>query len=179
MTLVIYAGRHGTTKRYAEWIAGAVGAELLPLRDVRPAMLENYDTVVFGAAVYSGRITGVEFIKAYLETLKKHGLILFTVGLTMPGDDASFQSMLSRNLTREEMEGVSAYYFLGAIYYKELKQAERIKMWILKTSLKNKTARSRVESDILESYNGKLDYSNRKYIRPLVDELRRREAAGP
>ena len=175
MILVIYAGKYGTTKRYADWIAEAVGADLCPLQKATPAMLKNYDTVVYGAAVYNGTITGVEFVKKNLEELKKHNFILFTVGLTLPGDDASFHVMLDQNLDAAQQEGISTYYFLGAIRYKNLRRNEKMKMWLLKTAIKKKTARSPVEADILEYYNGVLDYSNEQYVQPLVEELRRRE----
>jgi flavodoxin len=45
---VIYGTKHGTTKRYAEWIAEELGAALFAGNEIRPGELQNYDCVVFG-----------------------------------------------------------------------------------------------------------------------------------
>jgi len=171
LNVVIYAGKYGTTACYASWIAEKTGADLYPIQQVTPKMLESYDRIIFGGAVYGGEIQGIRFLKKNLEMLKRHRLILFTVGLTMPNDDVAFQEMLSRNLSEEEKEGISTYHFLGAIYYKSLSAKEKMMMWVLKSSLSKKAARSPVEADIVEYYNGELDYTNESYVAPLVDEI--------
>lgn len=175
MNIVIYAGKYGATACYANWIAEKTGADLYPLQQVTPKMLRSYDRIIFGGAVYGGEIRGIRFLKKNLEMLKQHRLILFTVGLTMPGDEAAFQTMLSRNLTEEEKEGISTYHFLGAIYYKRLSAKEKMMMWVLKSSISKKDVRSPVEADVVEYYNGELDYTDESYVVPLVDEILRDE----
>lgn len=97
-------------------------------------------------------------------------MILFTVGLTMPGDEAAFHSVLERNLSPAELEGIRAYHFLGAVQFKKLNGKERM-MWLLKSAISKKQVRSQVESDILECYNGELDYANEAYVDDLVKEI--------
>ncbi|MCI9121973.1 MAG: hypothetical protein HFG00_10700 [Oscillibacter sp.] len=171
MTLVIYAGKYGTTKRYAQWIAQQTDGDLYPVQRVTAKLLLRYDTVVYGGAVYNGVIQGLRFVKKHLAALKERRLILYTVGLTMPGDEASFQAMLSRNLTPEELEGIRTFHFLGAIRFKGLNTREKLMMWLLKSAVSKKHARSPVEADLLECYNGELDYANEAYVKDLVAEL--------
>lgn len=172
LTLVIYAGKYGTTERYAQWIAKELRADLYPLYRVTGKTLLRYDTVIYGGAVYNGAIQGIRFLKKHLAELKARRLILFTVGLTMPGDEAAFHAMLDRNLSPEEQEGLRAYHFLGAIRFKKLNPKEKLMLWLLKSAIAKKDRRSPVEADLLEYYNGELDYADKSYVRDLVKEAR-------
>lgn len=177
MTLVIYAGRHGTTERYARWIAEKTGADLYPVQQVTSKTLLRYDAIVYGGAVYGGTIEGIAFLKKHLDDLKEHPFFLFTVGLTMPGDDAAFSAMLERNLTAEQLKGIRLYHFLGAIRFKALAPGERLMMWMLKKTISKKPVRSPIEQDIVDYYNGELDYSNETYIADLAADILRESPA--
>lgn len=175
LTLIIYAGKYGTTKRYAEWIAEKTEADVYPLHQVTARTLRRYDTIVYGGAVYGGKIQGISFVKKHLEELKRRNLILFTVGLTMPGDEAAFRNMLDRNLDAAQQAGIRTYHFLGAIRFKQLDPKEKMMMWLLKSAILKKASRSQVEADLLECYNGELDYANEAYVEDLVKEVLRDE----
>ena len=47
-TLVLYFSKTGNTKKYAEEIAMATHADLLPAPKFKPKMIKDYDTIVFG-----------------------------------------------------------------------------------------------------------------------------------
>lgn len=173
MTLIIYAGKYGTTERYAKWIAEKTGADVYPVHQVTTKKLKQYDTVVYGGAVYGGTIQGIRFLKKHLTELKQRNLILFTVGLTMPGDEKSFQAMLDRNLDRQQQAGIRTYYFLGTIRFQKLNSKEKMMLWLLKSAILKKTDRSQVESDLVECYNGELDYANEAYVADLVGAVSR------
>ena len=175
MTLIIYAGKYGTTERYASWISEKTGADIYPLYQVTSRMLKRYNTIVYGGAVYGGKILGLSFLKKHLDELKKHQLILFTVGLTMPGDEKAFRYMLDRNLDHDQQAGLRTYHFLGAIRFKQLNPKEKMMMWLLKSAILKKAFRSQVEADLLECYNGELDYANEAYVEDLVKEVLRNE----
>ena len=176
MTLIIYAGKYGTTARYARWIAEKTGADVYPLHQVASRTLRRYDTIIYGGAVYGGKIQGLSFLKKHLDELKQHRLILFTVGLTMPGDEAAFRNMLDRNLDAGQQAGIRTYHFLGAIRFKQLSPKEKMMMWLLKSAILKKASRSQVEADLLECYNGELDYANEAYVEDLVKEVLQDEA---
>lgn len=57
-TVVIYRSKYGSAKRYAEWIAQEVKADLFDGSKVSPADLEKYDTIVFGGSLYAVGILG-------------------------------------------------------------------------------------------------------------------------
>lgn len=45
---VVYQSHYGTTKKYAEWIAQALDADLLNRKKVSVSELSQYGTIIFG-----------------------------------------------------------------------------------------------------------------------------------
>lgn len=176
---VVYTSRNGSTQRYAEWIAEACSADLFPLENAVIDDLVEYGTVVFGGCVYNGIIDGISFLKNNESLLERTRLIVFTVGLTQPGDEAAFQQVLRRNFAPEEQNRFHIYHFLGALDYRKMKLLQRLMMRLLKKSIQKKPPelRSRLETYLLDSYGGKADFTDRTYIRPLVEEVLSEPAA--
>ena len=96
---------------------------------------------------------------------------MFAVGLTQPGDDAAFEEVLNRNFTPEEREGITFFHFPGAIDYKKLSFIQRGMMRMLKKAIQKRPAgnRSQMEQYILDSYGGRVDFTNFAYVKPLAD----------
>lgn len=172
---VVYTSRCGSTKRYAEWIAKECGAKLVPFEEADLDQLVKCDTVIYGGCVYSGVIQGIQFIKNNRDLLEHVQLVVYAVGLTMPGDEAAFAQVLDRNFTPEEREGITFFHFPGALDYKKLSFFQKTFMRILKKSIQKKPAeaRSKMEGYILESYGGKVDFTNAAYVKPLVQFVRK------
>ena len=174
---VVYATKYGSTQRYAQWIAEELGAELVSFEKADINQLALCDTVIFGSCVYAGRIQGINFMKNNRDTLEHTRLLIFTVGLTQPGDEVAYQQVLDKNFTEEERKGLQFFHFPGALDYKKMNFMERHMMRILKGSIKKKPEekRNQMEAYILETYGGKIDFTNRAYIEPLVKTARERE----
>ena len=62
------------------------------------------------------------------------------------------------------------------LFFKQLSPKEKMMMWLLKSAILKKASRSQVEADLLECYNGELDYANEAYVEDLVKEVLRDEA---
>ena len=60
---VIYAGKYGTTERYARWIAEETGGELMPESGVSVKALADKDVIIFGGAIHAGAILGIQTLK--------------------------------------------------------------------------------------------------------------------
>lgn len=173
-TAVVYATRNGSTKRYAQWIARDCGADLIALEEADIDQLALYDTLVYGGCVYSGAIQGISFVKNNRDLLRHTRLVVFTVGLTQPGDETAFAQVLDRNFTEEERQGIRFFHFPGALDHQKMSLRQKGMMWLLKKSIqkKPKEARSQIEGYILESYGGKVDFTNAAYVKPLVRFVR-------
>lgn len=171
---VVYVSRNGSTKRYAEWIARDCGADLIPLEEAVIDRMALYETLVYGGCVYSGVIQGISFIKNNRDLLERVRLVVFTVGLTQPGDETAFAQVLDRNFTEEERRGIRFFHFPGALDYKKMNFLQSGMMRLLKKSIQKKLPedRSQIEGYILESYGGKVDFTNAAYVKSLVKYVR-------
>lgn len=61
--IVIYTSQTGFTKRYAEWIAQAAGADCLELSAAKKKDLAEYDAVIFGGWACAGSISKIAWFK--------------------------------------------------------------------------------------------------------------------
>jgi menaquinone-dependent protoporphyrinogen IX oxidase len=179
--IVVYATQFGSTQRYAEWIAKDCGAKLVPVENTTIDEMAEYETVIFGAPVYAGRIWYISLIKDNRELLANSRVVVFTTGLTEPGDDVAFQEVLKRNFTDEEQKGIHFFHFPGALDFKKMNFMQKNIMRVLKRAIKKKAAekRSKMESYILEYYGGLLDFTNYAYIKPLVKYVQNGDGALP
>ncbi|MBN2415961.1 flavodoxin [bacterium] len=80
-TLILYATKHGCTERCAHKIGEHLpgGAEIRPLKQVNPAILDKYDTVVLGGSIHAGRVQGAvkKFAARHSAALREKKLGLF------------------------------------------------------------------------------------------------------
>jgi len=170
---VVYTSRQGSTRQYAQWVAHECSAKLFELKEAVIDDLCEYDIVVFGSCVYNGLIDGISFIKNNRDLLRDSRLFIFTVGLTQPGDETAYEQVLERNFTPEEREGLRFYHFLGVLDFGKMSLMQRLMMRLLKKSIQRKpeAARSQLESYVLKAYGGRVDFTNRACIKPLVEEV--------
>lgn len=74
---VVYQSHYGTTKKYAEWIAQALDADLLNRKKVSVSELSQYGMIIYGGGLYAGGLLGIDLVS---KSKFKH-LVVFTVGL--------------------------------------------------------------------------------------------------
>ena len=61
-TIIIYHSQTGFTKRYAQWIAEASGADCFELSAARKKDLDAYDTIVYGGWACAGGISKLSWV---------------------------------------------------------------------------------------------------------------------
>ena len=86
-TIVIYKSKTGFTKRYAEFIAEDLDAEIYELQEIKIEDINKYDTIVYGGGLYAGSINGIDFINKNIDNFKKHKIIVFATGLCTGNND--------------------------------------------------------------------------------------------
>jgi menaquinone-dependent protoporphyrinogen oxidase len=102
--LLAYATRYGSTQEVAETITAALReagfeVDIQPMQEVR--MLDNYDAVVLGAAIYNTRWhpDAHHFLSQHQETLRQRPVAIFALGPLSTSDAAMLRSR--RQLDRE------------------------------------------------------------------------------
>ena len=96
-TLVIYESQSGNTKRYAEDIAKAVSADILPRKKFKAKMIKNYDVIVFGGWVRGTQIVGLNDFLAFYDDMDGKDIIIFSVGMSMATPEMR-KNLISSNI---------------------------------------------------------------------------------
>ena len=177
--LVLYKSKHGSTKRYAEWIADALDAEIVPAspRTFRDwsEQIRTYDMLIYGGNINGQGINGLESFRAYLR--KEHidrPVTYFCVG-SYPPFESTLQTHLEMNFVGEDdLSLIHLFYFRGRLDYLGLDWLEKRLMGGLFKAIEKKYPEDRtdVEAELLEAYYDDVDWSKKEYIDPLVEYVK-------
>jgi menaquinone-dependent protoporphyrinogen IX oxidase len=124
-TVVIYKSKTGFAKRYAEWIAGELAADLYESSQITIAQITAYDTVIYGGGLYISGINGVELITKNLDILQGKRIVVFGVGAT-PGREEEIREVQDANFTPEQQQQIRFFYLRGGYDYNKLKPVDKV-----------------------------------------------------
>ncbi|SKC91931.1 flavodoxin domain-containing protein [Maledivibacter halophilus] len=171
---VIYKSKYGSTKKYANWIAGKVGGDIFEVSNVKVKKLFSYDTIIFGGGLYASGINGVSTITKNFEKLKDKNLVVFTIGLARTDDKEIFNPIIQKNFTEQMTKKIKFFHFRGGIDYKDLSFMHKTMMAMLKKMVSKKKPEELSEDDkgILETYGKKVDFTDINTIEPLIEYVK-------
>ncbi len=169
-TVVIYESRYGHTKKYAQWIAEEVKADIFEKSQINIENLNKYNTIVYGGGLYASGISGISFITKNYEKLINKRIIVFTVGLASTDIEEVFTPILDKSFSDDMQKNIEFFHFRGGIDYKNLSLTHKSMMFMMKTIISKKDAKELSEDDkqLLATYGEKVDFLDKKTIMPLV-----------
>ena len=168
-TIVIYKSKTGFTKKYAEWIAEELSADIFDASKVNINMLNKYDTIVYGGSLYAVGIIGVKLIKKNINKLKDKRLVVFATGAS-PSRDNDINQIINKNFTVDEQKYIKFFYLRGGFNYKKLNPFDKFLMTLLKWKIKSKKQKelSADEIGMLAVYDKPVDFTARKNIDEII-----------
>lgn len=169
-TAVIYNSQTGFTRRYAQWIAEAAGAECLELSEAKRRDLSSYDAIVFGGWARAGGIAGLDWFKARMDQWGGKKLVVFCVGGS-PIDSPEIEPALNRNFTEAERKKVDVFYCPGGFNYEKMPLASKLMMKLFLKTLKAKKDQTEEEREMVRMISSSYDISDKKYIEPILNCL--------
>lgn len=169
-TIVIYTSQTGFTKRYAQWIAEATGADCLALSAAKKKNLDAYEALVFGGWACAGGISKLGWFKGNLDRWPDKKLITFCVGAS-PMDSPEVEPALRRNFTDSERERISVFYCPGGLNYEKMPAPSRLMMKIFVRTLKAKKDKTEMDQEMIKMLSDSYDISDRKYIEPILEAI--------
>lgn len=170
-TVVIYKSKTGFAKKYAQWIAGELSADIFEGSKVTVEMLTDYDTVIYGASLYAVGINGVKFITNNLDKLKDKKIVVFATGVT-PSRASDIEKVRDSNFTAEQQEYIKFFYLRGGFDYNRLTVIDKVLMTLLKWKIKCKKELTPDEKGMLAVYNKPVDYMLKKNIDPIINYVK-------
>ena len=170
-TIVIYYSQTGFTKRYAQWIAEAAGADCLELGAAKKKDFTAYEAIIFGGWACGGRISKINWFKGNLDKWGHKKLIAFCVGAS-PVDSPKIELALKGNFHESELERVSVFYCPGGLNYEKMPAASKLMMKMFIKMLRAKKDKTEAEEEMIRMISGSYDISDKKYIAPILECLR-------
>ena len=170
-TIVIYNSQTGFTKRYAEWIAEAAGADCLELSAAKKKDLAAYDAIIFGCWACAGNISKLSWFKGNIDRWAGKKLIAFCVGAS-PIDNPEIDIALKRNLNESESKKVKIFYCPGGLNYEKMSTPSKLMMKMFVKKLKAQKDKTEAEQIMVKMISSSYDISDRKYIEPILQYLK-------
>lgn len=117
-TMVLYASAYGSTRRYAEYIANALACPAADIRRIKPQVIAEVDTVIFGGWLCGGAVAGSRALEARREQLAGKSLIAFVTGVGDYAGTSRMNDIIASNFSAVVPERV--FYLRGDICYRRM-----------------------------------------------------------
>ncbi|MBC2578850.1 flavodoxin domain-containing protein [Clostridium sp. DJ247] len=170
-TVVIYKSKTGFAKKYAEWIAEELSADIFEFSKVTTNMLTSYDTVIYGGSLYAVGINGVKLITQNLDKLKGKKVVVFATGAS-PSREEVISEVRNKNFTSEQQKYIRFFYLRGGFDYSKLKPFDKVLMtllkWKIKWKIKGKKKSTPDERGMLTIYDKPTDFTRKKNIDEII-----------
>ena len=170
-TLVLYKTSSGFTRKYAEWIAEELSADIFDVAKFDANKLDDYDNVVYGGSLHAVGIIGVKFITKNLDRLKGKKLAVFATGAS-PVREEVIREVRDKNFTQEQQKYIRFFYLRGGFDINKLKFIDKLLMTLFKWVIQRKKELTPDEKGMLEAYKKPVDYTRRQNIGEIVSYIK-------
>ena len=170
-TVVVYKSLSGFTKKYSEWIAQELRADLSGAKKIDIDKLLEYDIIIYGGSLHAAGISGVNIIKNNLNKLRGKNIIIFTTGASPP-KESTISEVRNRNFSVEEQKQIQFYYFRGGFDFNKLDFTNKILMTLFKWRIQLKRDRTSDEKGMLAAYSKPADFTKKENIGGLLEYVR-------
>lgn len=169
-TIVIYNSQTGFTKRYAQWIAEAAGADCMELSEAKKKSMDAYDAIVFGSWACAGGISKLGWFKGNMDKWADKKLIVFCVGAS-PIDSPEIEPAMNRNFKESERKRISVFYCPGGFNYEKMSASSKLMMKMFIKALKARKNKTEEDEEMIRMISSSYDISDKKYIEPILECL--------
>lgn len=173
-TLIIYTSQTGFTKKYAQWIADEMGADIFNLKDARKKekdFFDGYEAIAYGGWAMASNAVGVKWFLDKSADWNDKRLAIVCVGAS-PNSNPDVEEALHNILTDEQRTRMKAFYCQGGVNYDRMTLPSKLAMRWFVSLLKKKKNASKKEKDMASLLSSSYDISDIKYTEPVVAYLK-------
>lgn len=155
---ILYSGKFGSTRQYAEWLGEATG---LPVFDIRKDPPEPwfYDLLILGTSIIVGKPTIANWMKKHWPQLHGRDFLLFSVSGSAP-DDPDLDTWMHRHLGEDILSEVTYVPLRGRLDPDELPWWIRMMLKLAAKAMKDPEAQKRMTEGF--------DYMDRDSLKPIL-----------
>lgn len=166
--VVLYQSKYGSTRKYAQWLAGELACDLIETKKARLEQVQNYDVVILGGGVYASGILGFSFLKKNFSKLKEKKLAVFAVGAS-PYDEKMLDVFRAHNF-KGELARIPLFYCRGAWNEEKMTWLDRKLCGMLKRMVAKKDPATYEpwEAALMEA-SGNCDWTDQEALKPIIE----------
>ena len=122
--LIIYKGKYGATRQYANWVAQELNLPVIAA-DENEGSISGFNLLVIGTSVYMGKLLIIPWLKQNLSALNGKKLYLFMVAGT-PAEEKQKLNLYTLGIPEEIRNQCEIYFLPGRLIKKKLSFRDRI-----------------------------------------------------
>lgn len=169
--VVIYKTKYESTKLYANWISEELGCDIFEAGNISLEKLKNYETIIYGGALFAKAIKGISFIKKNFHIISDKKILIFSVGVSTPSEKL-LNDIQCQNFSEEMKNKIKFFYLKGAFDYKKLSLLDKVLIFTMKNILEKKKDELTDEEKILvDVYYNPVNYIRKEAIVPLIEYI--------
>lgn len=165
--VVVYKSRTGFSRKYAQWIAEELSADIFEVSQCSVEIIKTYDVVIYGGSLHAVGINGINFITKNFDKLKDKKIVVFATGAS-PARENVISEVINKNFTSEQQDHIKFFYLRGGFDYSKLGFVDKALMTLLKFIIKSKKELTPDEKGMLIAYDKPVDFTNKDNIRELI-----------
>ena len=110
--IIIYKGRYGATKQYAEWLGEELKIPAFSAENIKEE-ISDYDFLIIGSSVYIGKLEIRNWLKRNLQSISKKKIFFFQVSATPPDETEKLESYLESAISKEMRQKMEICFLPG------------------------------------------------------------------
>ena len=124
--IIIYKGKYGATKKYAEWLSSELQLPVIPADRIHGESLKSYDFFVLGTSVYIGKLQLKKWLKKNESFLSRKKIFFFQVAGTAPEEKNKRQVYNDTGIPKELTGGYESYFLPGRLKRNTISWFDRV-----------------------------------------------------
>lgn len=170
-SIIIYGSCYGTTEKYALAMSQITGTECVPYDKIDD--INAYDKIIYFGGLYAGGVLGLSKTFRKLEEPSGKDIVIITVGLADPTDQANIQNIIKSMKTQISQgvyENAKIFHLRGGIDYEKLNFKHRTMMSLLYNKVKKMPPeKQNAETKaMIETYNQKVDFVDLDKLNDII-----------
>lgn len=170
--IILYKSKYGATKKYAEWLKEATKFDCIETKKADIDKVKEYDVIILGGGIYASGIAGLSFLKKNIHILKGKKIIVFCAGAS-PYDKDAYNEVYKHNF-KDDLNGIPCFYCRGAWNEDEMSFKDRTLCKLLQKAVakQDPSTYEPWQKALMCAVGQKCDWTDRKYIGPILEYLR-------
>lgn len=170
--LILVQSKYGASEKYAKWLSEKMNYPMELAKEVRTVDFDGMDQVIHFGGLYASGIAGVNVLKKHWEMLRRKQISIFAVGAS-PYSQEIIDKLREKHC-KNEFEKCELFYGRGTWNLEKMSFIDRNICKLLQRSVAKKSPSELEiwEKALLEASNGPEDWTNPKFLEPLIKHLK-------